>query len=60
MNIIKKTKLINAFIGLAKVIEKNYKDNQEKIKDVLWLFGTCFKDARPYIDKIKVILKDSK
>lgn len=57
MNIIKKTKLINLFIKLAKVTEKSYKNNQELVKDALWFFQTYVKEARPIIEEIRNLLK---
>ena len=57
MNIIKKTKLIKAFIELGQITQKNYKKNEELVKDALWFFGTYINEARPVIDEIREILK---
>lgn len=60
MNIIKKTKLIKAFIELGKITQKSYKKNEELVKDALWFFESYIKDARPYIEEIRNILKNDK
>lgn len=57
MNIVKKTKLIKAFIELGQITQKNYKKNEELVKDALWFFETYIKDARPVIEEIREILK---
>ena len=58
MNIIKKTKLIKAFIELGQITQKNYKANEELVKDALWFFQCYVHDARPVIEKIRNILND--
>ena len=41
----------------AKIIEKTWNKNQDKIKDAIWFFERYVLEAKPYINNIKEILK---
>ena len=58
MNIIKKFKLLNKFIKIAGIVEKQYKTKAEGIKDALFFVKQYIPEAKETIEEIKEILKE--